>query len=402
MNSANNRVRWMAIGIFALYTALNFLDRQTLAALAPQLKSEFRLTNEDYGWIQSSFSITYALCSPLVGLMIDRIGLTRGAVLTLGVWSMASVLTGFVEGVAGLLACRALLGLAEAGGIPAFAKASATYLSARERAFGTGVNQLGISLGSIGAPLLAAFVGAQYGWRSAFVVAGLIGLLWIPLWLLVRRHAPPPSMTVKKPATPGEMVRDRRLWAMVGANVLCMTTYSLWTNWVTVFLVSTYKLSQTAANQSYVWIPPLFATFGALFGGWLVFRWMNSGATVYQARSRAILLGGIFMLTTVAVPYMPSPGWATAAISLSFFWALVTSANLYALPQDIFGPHRAAFAVSSITFGYGLMQTVYAPAVGRLADYYHSFGPVCAITAALPLLGWVLLRWAIFRKEPVS
>lgn len=400
MSSANtNTARWWAIGTFTLYSSLNFLDRQTLAAVAPQIQTEFGLSNQDIGWIVSAFSLSYALCSPLIGLLIDRVGLSIGAILTIAVWSFAGLLTGFVEGFLGLLLCRALLGAAEAGGIPAFAKASATYLAPKERALGTGLNQLGISAGSMGAPVLAAFVTAQYGWRTAFVVAGLLGFLWIPLWRFVESRTPAalPAGSGIKAATPREMLRDSRYWALIAGNILVMTVYSLWTNWTTIFFVKTYGLEQKAANQNYVWIPPLFATAGGLFGGWLVMRWMNAGASVYRARSRALLLGSVIMLTTIAAPYMPGPGWATAAISFSFFWTLVMSANVYALPQDIFGPQRAAFAVASITFGYGLMQTVYAPFVGRLVDR-HGFEPVCLFTAGLPFLGWVILHRAT-RKE---
>lgn len=400
MNSANsNPARWWAIGTFALYSSLNFLDRQTLAAMAPQIQSEFQLSNEDIGWVVAAFSLTYALCSPLVGLLIDRIGLSRGAILTILVWSIAGLLTGYVEGFVGLLACRALLGAAEAGGIPAFAKASATYLSPKERALGTGINQLGISAGSMGAPVLAAFVAAQYGWRTAFVVAGVLGFFWIPLWRYVESRAPAvlPSVSGAKPATPREMLRDGRFWSLIVGNVLVMTVYSLWMNWTTIFFVRTYGLTQTAANQGYVWIPPLFATAGGLFGGWLVMRWMNAGAPVYQARSRALCMGSIAMLATIAAPHMPGPASATAVISFSFFWTLVMSANVYALPQDIFGPQRAAFAVASITFGYGMMQTFYAPAVGRMVDRY-GFGPVCLLTAALPFLGWLVLHRATRRE----
>lgn len=401
MSSANpNPARWWAISTFTLYSSLNFLDRQTLAAMAPQIQAEFQLSNQDIGWIVSAFSLTYAICSPLIGLLIDRIGLSRGATLTIAIWSLAGLLTGTVDGFVGLLLCRALLGAAEAGGIPAFAKASASYLAPNERALGTGLNQLGISAGSMGAPVLAAFVAAQYGWRTAFVIAGLLGFLWIPLWKLVQSRVPLPAVAASaaQGATPREMLADARYWALIGGNILVMTVYSLWTNWTTIFFVKTYGLDQKAANQGYVWIPPLFATAGGLFGGLLVMRWMNAGTSVYRARSRALLLGSVIMLTTIAAPHMPSPGWATAAISFSFFWTLVMSANVYALPQDIFGPQRAAFAVASITFGYGLMQTVYAPFVGKLVDQY-GFGPVCLYTAGLPFLGWLILHRATVKEQ---
>src|SRR5262249_47967178 len=206
-------------------------------------------------------------------------------------------------------------------------------------------------------------------------------------------HVPPLAGRI---ASPGEMVRDMRLWALVIGNILVMTVYSLWTNWTTIFLVKQFQLTQLAANQRYAWIPPVCATMGGLFGGWLSMRWIKGGVAVLQARSRVILAGSLIVLLTAAVPYMPDAATATAMVSLSFFFTVAVSANVYALPQDLFGAERTAFAAAAITFGYGLMLVFYSPLVGRLVDRYD-FVPVCQLSACLPLLGWLALRVAIFR-----
>ena len=166
------------VGVLVLSTALSFVDRQVLAALAPFLKDHFHLTNEGYGLVVSAFSLAYALCAPASGILIDRIGLTAGAALVVGLWSVAGVATGLVGGLGGLLACRALLGAAESGGIPATAKGFALYLEPRERAMGTALNQAGITLGMMAAPLLVGVLAASYGWRVGFVATGLAGFAW--------------------------------------------------------------------------------------------------------------------------------------------------------------------------------------------------------------------------------
>jgi ACS family hexuronate transporter-like MFS transporter len=377
--------------VFTLAASLSFLDRQVLAALAPQLQREFQLSSQEYGYIVSAFSLSYALSAPLAGMAIDRVGLTLGTCVSIGLWSLAGIATGFVNGFAGLLGCRAWLGVAESGGIPASGKAAALFLLPSERAIGSAFGQIGISIGLVSAPVLATAVTVRYGWRAAFVVAGLLGFLWIPLWLAVSRFIRPresESAATRQPV--GEMIRDRRLWGLMIANVLCMTVYSLWMNWTTVFLVKGRGLTQEQANLQFAWIPPVFAALGGLVGGGISLRLARSGVGLAAARYRASLISACGLLVTAAVPHLPSTTLATAGICWSFFWSVSLSANLYALPVDYFGAARAASGVAALTAAYGLMQTVLSPAVGAMVDRY-GFGLVCGVLSVMPLAAcWVL------------
>lgn len=385
-------LRWVALSIFLLSGALNYLNRQILPALAPQVRGEFDLSNADYGMLLAVFSITYAFGAILAGLFIDRVGLNWGMSIAVALWSLAGIGTGFVNGFIGLLLFRAALGVAESGGIPGSGKAAALYLPPQERAFGAAGSQIGVSIGAIAAPLLATWLAVHYGWRSAFVIAGLLGFFWIPLWLATARRIPPTqaageSVTVRV----SEMLADRRLWGLVIANVLSMSLYSLWSNWTTVYLVEDHGLTLVAANQRLAWIPPVFANLGAVLGGWLALRWIRSGLSVHSARMRVCLLSGIMTLLTAAIPYMPSSGLATAGICLSFFWTTCMSVNIYSMPLDIFGAGRAAFGVGALTFAYGVMQAFISPGIGALIDRY-GFEPVCLIGAALPLAAVGVLK----------
>lgn len=390
--------RWIAVSVFALSSTINFLDRQMLAALAPQIMGEFRLSAADYGDVIMAFSLCYALAAPLAGLFIDRAGLNLGSSIAAAFWSLAGMATGLTSTLQGLLFTRAALGAGEAGGIPGTGKASALYLRPNERAFGSAISQVGLTLGAVSAPILAEFLSRHFGWRIAFIAVGALGFVWIPLWLAVSRKAPKlGEETSAGSSTPGEVIRDPRYWALLASNVLLMSVYSLWVNWTTIYLVREHGLTQDQANYGLAWIPPIFATAGGLFGGWLVMRWAGKSADVTPARMKVILLGCVFLLLNAAVPFAPTAMLATAIICASFFFCVVASVNIYAMPLDLFGPARAAFAVSGLTGVYGLLQGVFSSIVGRVVDGY-GFAPVCITVAILPLGSWLVLHRALRRE----
>jgi ACS family hexuronate transporter-like MFS transporter len=236
-----------------------------------------------------------------------------------------------------------------------------------------------------------------YGWRAAFFVSGALGILWLPLWFWISANAP--ALEQRQPEakiSAASILRDRRLITLVIANILAMTVYSLWTNWTTVFLVSAHGITREEANLQFAWIPPIFATAGGLLGGWLANRMIRAGKDVLKARIRIAAIAGACALTTGLASIAPGAGLATAAICISNAAILCLSVNYYALPLDMFGAGRAAFAVSLLTGVYGLMQTVISPIIARWSEDY-GWQPVCMGVSALPLLSVALLKTA-FRQ----
>jgi ACS family hexuronate transporter-like MFS transporter len=384
------RFRWLLLAVFVLSSAINYLDRQALATLAPLVRAEFHLSRAEYGWILGVFSITYALSAPLAGMLTDRIGLNRAASLAIGVWSCAGIATGFTRGLGSLIGCRAVLGAAEAGGIPAAGKAIHLYLRPPERALGNAINQAGVSLGAILAPPLATWIALRSGWRHAFIFTGILGLLWIPVWNWAARRVPAAAAPAPAQSGAAEILRDRRLWAFVAANALSMVGYSLWTNWTTQYLVDAHSLTVRQAAW-YAWIPPFVAMGGGFAGGWLSLRIMRGGTPAAAARFRVCFAAALLALVTAAIPAAPTPAWAIAGISLSFFAVSAFSVNTYTLPLDTFGAARAAFAVSLLVASYGAAQLVVSPAFGAIIDRY-GYTPVTTFTALTPLAACAVLR----------
>jgi len=390
METAHSR-RWLVIGVFFLSSSINYLDRQSLATLAPLFRVEFHLNNAEYGWILAAFSITYAAAAPFAGLMIDRIGLNRGIKLAVALWSLAGIATGFTRGLGGLVACRAWLGLAEAGGIPAAGKAMHEYLAPEERALGNGMNQAAVFLGAILAPPVATWLAIRYQWRAAFAITGIAGLLWIPVWRWIARGTPPVRKSAVEPtASSLEILREPRMWGFVGANALSMVTYSLWSNWTTLYLVEVSKLTFVRAAY-FAWLPPLAAMVGGFAGGWLSFRWAKAGIDPVAARARVCLLCAIAGLAALAIPFAPNAAWTVAGISLSILAVSAFSVNLYTMPLDVYEAARAAFAISLLVSAYGAMQAVASPLLGAVIDRY-GYTPVCAIASVASIAAYAVLR----------
>jgi len=386
-------LRWIAISVFLFSSALNYLDRSLLAAVAPALKAEFHLSNQDYGKIVSVFSILYATTAPLAGWFIDRVGLNAGASVAVLVWSLAGASTGFAQSIRGVLASRTVLGIAEAAGIPCFGKANGIYLESRELALGTAFNQVGISIGLTAAPLIVAAMAPLYGWRSTFIACGALGFIWVPLWLLTAKKIPAhPEKTSKAPLPIRQVLGDPRLYGLIFSTLFLMSLYTLWTNWTTLYFVDHWHLTQAEANARYAWIPPVFGTAGGFVGGWMAFHWIRGGVNVLAARIRVCwICAASAFLVTVVIPFMPGAVWANVFISLSAFWAIAVTTNLYALPIDLFGPGRAGLGVAALTSAYGLMQAPLSLGIGAMADHV-GYPAVFFSMAAMPLIGVAILR----------
>ncbi len=380
--------RWGAVGIFALASTWNYLDRLILSFAAPRVTAEFRLSHQDYGWLLAAFGLAYTLASPGAGWFLDRVGLETGIAWAVGFWSVAAAVCGWSRTFGQLVAARVLLGMGESAGIPAAGKLNTIYLEPENRALGGAVTQAGLTVGSVLAPLL---VGLFAGWRSPFFVCAALGLAWIPVWTVVRRNVTP-YQTVRPRRVPGalRLLRDPRLVVLASANVLCMVAYVLWSNWTTIYLVETFHLTTGQAN-SYAWFLPIASTLGAFAGGWMSRRMMAQGVGAVNARVAVIGVSAFGCLVAVIAPLCHTPLTATLVAAASYFWTTSGSVNLYTIPLDIWGGERAGVAISALVFAYGLLQTGISPVIGSIVDHF-GFAPVCWMIALPPLAGWLLLR----------
>ncbi len=401
-------LRWIAVGIFIISSTLNFLDRNLLSLLAPLIIAEMQLSNTQYGYLISAFSVIYAVSSVLTGWMLDRFGINRTISGAVGWWSLAAIGTGLVRSFGGLLFCRAALGAGESAGVSAVGKLNGIYLQPEERALGAAANQVGISLASVIGSFWVGYA-VLHGWRTPFAINGALGLVWIPVWLAVSRLIPAQyrDTEIARPTAAKPRVRrlaifrERNLLLLVLANALWMNGYSLWMNWTTLYLVHVHHLT-TGQTARYVWIPPLISNLGGFFGGWLSLRWMKRGSSPLIARRKAVWLSAVCSLLALLLPLAPNAAWATAGISVSYFFALAGSVNIYALPIDLYGAARSGVALSALTFAFGMLQTLTSPLIGMMGDHGLYRQVVWIATAPLLLSAWTLMGCRTPAGEPTT
>jgi MFS transporter, ACS family, hexuronate transporter len=387
-------LRWIAVTVFVLSSTLNYLDRQLLVFFAPLIIASLHINQARFGLLLSAFSIAYAASSLFAGWFLDRVGVNRAISTAVAWWSTAAVGCGLSAGFTPLAFFRALLGIGESVGVPAAGKLNGIYLEPGERALGAAVNQIGLSLGAAIAPLWTSVAYAQ-SWRTPFIYSGLLGFIWIPTWRLVNRAIPAKyaDQEFAQSNEPSDsfwtVLGNRKLALLVVANILWMGSYSLWSNWTTLYLVQVHGLTLKQA-AGYVWIPPLISNVGGFFGGWLSLIWIRRSVDVVDARRRAVWVSAAGSLLTLLLPFAPGAGWATAIISISFFFALAGSVNIYALPIDIFGPGRSGLAIAALTCAYGALQTVISPVIGYLSDHKLYTQVVWSVTVPLVVSALVL------------
>lgn len=192
------RNAWLVAIAATLTMTVSYVDRSTLSILAPEVTRALHLSNEDYGWLTSAFSLAYLIGTPLAGWWIDRAGVRRGLFVSVLAWSAVAALHALVPGFAVLFALRIALGITEGPGFPGAAQTVQRILPAGDRERGFGVLFTGSSLGTSLVPLIAALVYRLAGWRTAFLITATAGLAWIPLWLAVTH---PPEVRAQLAAT---------------------------------------------------------------------------------------------------------------------------------------------------------------------------------------------------------
>ncbi len=414
---------WVAILLF-LVTVLNYIDRQTLSVLAPVIREEFGMSNQDYSYIIMSFQLAYMIMQSGSGAIFDRIGTRWGFALIFVWWSMSTILHGWARGVKSFMAFRFMLAAGEAGNWPGAAKTIAEWFPPRQRSFAMGIFNTGSSTGALIAPPLIAWITTLYGWQWTFVLIGGGGLFWLVLWLGTYPGTPPP--TPRDEPLPGEpveveevceevapapqalapkipwlhLLRYRQVWGLVLARFLSDPVWWFYVFWLPNYLSNERGLSLLEIG-ALAWIPFLAADAGCLVGGGMGSLLMSQGWSTNKARRTVMITSACMMSGAVFVVQTDSLAVVIGLISLATFAHQSWSTNMLTLPADLF-PSNVVASVSGLSgtgaaFG-GLLFTLLT---GYVVDTV-SYAPVFALAALLHPIAAVVLVLVVGRIKQVD
>lgn len=395
-------------------TTINYIDRQVLSVLAPVLRDEFKLSNQQYAWILNAFMATYAVGMPAAGWVLDRLGVGRGLTLAVTWWSFAGVLTALARGPISLAACRALLAVGESGAWPSFAKAVSIWVPAQWRTLAIGVCNSGSSLGAMIAPPLVVWITQRMGWQGAFIVTGLLGFFWVGAFQVFRRLHPQMKLSDGGQPAAGasvpwrELLGYRQTWVVFICRFLADPVWYFYVFWIPEFLARERGLS-LAAIGAVAWIPFLVSDVANFATGLLAQRMERAGWSPNRTRKTLMIIGAAGSPVGVAAVHAQSVAWTMTFICIAIFFWMIWSVTVQTLPGDYF-PARAVASV----YGFGGMGSTLGSVVsiwmvGRTLDLVHSYTPVftglgvlmpAACAVGLLLMGRVE-RVEIVRKEAV-
>jgi ACS family hexuronate transporter-like MFS transporter len=392
------RYRWLICALLFFATTINYIDRQILALLKPLLDQELGWTNEQFGVVNAAFQGAYAVGLLAFGAFIDRVGTRIGYAVSIAAWSLAAMGHALVGSVSGFFTARVALGLGEGGNFPSAIKAVAQWFPKRERAYATALFNSGANVGAIIAPAIVPWIAFTWGWRWAFVLAGVGGLIWLALWLPLydvperTRHLGKAEMDHIK-SDPGaepsdgravrwrDLVRVRATWSFIVAKFLTDPVWWFFLIWLPDYFKKTRGLS---IKDSWVHLVTIYAivTVLSIFGGWVTGYLTRRGMTVSRARKVAM-----FSFACAVLPILLVTGadnW-TAVILIGIAGAAhqAWSANLFTSVSDMF-PKRAVASVVGVggTAGSigGILFPIYS---GKLLDRFQASGNITAGYAVL-------------------
>jgi ACS family hexuronate transporter-like MFS transporter len=407
-------LRWLIVSLVALATIINYIDRGALGFLWPESSEELGLSKADYAIIINVFTFAYAFGQTLFGKIFDWIGTRLGFVLSIVVWSAATMLHAVASGLTSFAVFRGLLGVAEAGNWPGATKANAEWFPIKERALAQGIFNSGAAIGGIiSAPIIGLLFVFFGSWQATFIAVGALGFLWLVPWLIIYKSGPESHPWLSEEEreyiltgqrnqetnevatyapTSGEILSRKESWGVIMASFFLDPIWWLFVGWLPLYLSETYGFGVVEIAK-YAWVPYVGAMFGAWFGGLLAQNRITAGWTVNKTRKFVIGLGGLIMLVALLMTMKAAtPLFAVLLMAVILFGFQTAVGNIQTLPSDFY----SGKSVASLAGFAGTAAKLAVVGLNFLIPVItvNSYAPAFAVGAALAILT-VLSVWIL-------
>jgi len=408
-------MRWWMVGLVTFGLIVNYLARNTLSVAAPTMMKELNFGTKEYSYVVVAWQICYAVMQPVAGYVLDTIGTKIGFAVFALAWSVACAAAAFSTGWQSLAFFRGLLGLSEAAGIPAGVKATTEWFPAKERSIAIGWFNIGSSIGALCAPPLVVWALLNGNWRWAFVIVGVLGIVWSGIWMLFYKH--PKNQTMlsgaerdhilsgqeaqyndanTKKATWLDIIRNRNFWAIGIPRFLSEPAWQTFNAWIPLYMMTERHMNLKEIAM-FAWLPFLAADIGCVLGGYLSpFFHKHAGVSLLTSRKLVVAVGALCMIGPACVGFVASPYTAIALLCVGGFAHQVLSGALYSVTSDVFGKNEVATATGLAGMSGYLGATLFTLLFGVLVTQV-GYGPLFVLLAVFDLIAAVVV--ALMARE---
>lgn len=379
-------MRWWIIVLLFIAAVLNYIDRQTLSALAPTIQVDLGMDDQEYANVINIFLIAYTLAYLISGRVADKIGTRTSLFFFVAWWSVFNMLTAVSRGVSSLSFYRFGLGLGEAGIWPAASKAVSEWFPARERALAIGLYTMGATVGATLAPYIVIplatynysevipgivnWLGNGTGWRVAFILTGLAGLLWLVPWLMIYRQPEKSKLicddelamlkieSINEDGEGSESVKSwswkevfcfRGTWLLLLARLITDPVWYFYQFWFPKYLSSDRNLTQEQLKIT--WVIYAAAGVGSLLGGVISGKIVKKGVMPVASRMLVMLFCALLMPLSVFITSITTLNTSLILIVLTVIGALAWLINISSLVVDIVPKHSLGSVFSVVAAG---------------------------------------------------
>ncbi len=390
------RQSWVILALVFGVNLLNYFDRQTLSILKATLKIEIGLTDTHYSYIVTAFMLPYIAMYIVSGRLVDRFGSRGPMALFITVWSAATALCGAAQNLWQLGAARMLLGAGEPGAFPAGMRAQVKWFPRVHRAFLMSLNSPATAIGAILAPPIVAALTGVWGWRAAFVVPGMVGLLLAAAWWWADHDRPGvvaegETTAANEPAPPLRVILgERRFIGVLVGRLLSEPVWYFYLFWLPGYLQE--RIGLTLPQLGAVgWIPSGVASLVAV----LTARWSDKvaaqSANPAEARIRALVVLSLF--APLGALLAGTSSLPVILVLLCFVYTVAQSWFFYSavLLADIFPSNAVAGAMGFMGAASATTAMLVNFWIGPIVEKV-GYGPIFVVAAVMHPLGALVVR----------